>query len=168
MNAFDKRVTSSLLTVLMTVAGTATGRAAETSTEEIDRSVWSVVSRTVVEYDIEEMAAVYHPDAVLVSGRGTVPIAEALTRWGQGMEDQQTAGAKASVSFRFTTRQDGERTAFEVGMFNYTEFDSAGNASPVYVPFEALLVKKDGRWLILMERQLTPADEAAWNAMAQD
>jgi uncharacterized protein (TIGR02246 family) len=132
---------------------------------DIDRTVWSVISRTVVEYDIEAMAAVYHPDAVLVSDRGTVPISEALARWSQGMKDQQKRGATASVSFRFSSRLDAESTAFESGMFNYTEFDPAGNASPVYVPFEALLVKKDGRWLILMERQMTPADESAWTAM---
>ena len=135
------------------------------SSEEIDRTVWSVVSRTVVEQDIEGMAGTYHPDAVLVSGRGTVPIADQLPKWGQGMEDQKAAGGGARVSFRFGIRQDGEATAFESGMFKYTEIDSSGNESSAYVPFEALLVKKNDRWLIVMERQFEPADQAAWGAM---
>ena len=53
-------------------------------------------------------------------------------------------------------------------MFNYTQVDSDGNATTAYVPFEALLVRKDDRWLILMERQLEPVDEAAWNALRRE
>ena len=140
-------------------------RAAEPSSEEIDRTVWNVISRTVVEQDIDGMAATYHPDAVLVSARGTTLIADQLVIWGEGMEDQKAAGASATVSFRFETRLDGEATAFESGMFKYTEIDAGDNESSGYVPFEALLVKKDGTWLIVMERQLPVSDESAWNAL---
>lgn len=163
-----KRLAAASLLIALVPSAFAPVLAEETSTGQIDRDVWSVVSRTVVDYDIEGMAAVYHPDAVLVSPRRTVPIADALAGWSRGMEEQLASGASATVSFRFTTRQDGETTAFEVGMFNYIQVDGNGGASPVYVPFEALLVKKDGRWLILMERQLEAADEADWNALVQD
>ena len=136
-----------------------------TSTREIDRDVWSVVSRTVVESDIEGMAAIYHADAVLVANSGTVPIAEQLAKWGQDMEDAKRDGTSASVSFRFTSRQDDKKTAFETGMFKYTVTAPSGTETSYYVPFEQLLVKKGGKWLILMERQLEAADEAAWAAL---
>ncbi len=35
-----------------------------------------------------------------------------------------------------------------------------------YSPFEMLLVKKDGAWRILMERQLAETDAAAWDKLA--
>jgi hypothetical protein len=31
---------------------------------------------------------------------------------------------------------------------------------------EALIVKKEGRWLMVMERQLDVTDESAWDALA--
>ena len=104
--------------------------ASETSTEEIDRTVWGVVASTVAAHDIEGMAKTYHPDAVLVSSNGTVAIAEQLSKWGKGMADMRASGASANVSFRFNTRQDGEHTAFETGIFKYTQIDGAGAESP--------------------------------------
>ena len=139
--------------------------AADTSTREIDRDVWSVVSRTVVESDIEGMAAVYHGDAVLVFGNRTVPAVDQLAKWGRDMQEAERAGTSATVSFRFTQRQDDEKTAFEAGMFKYTTTEPSGARTSYHVPFEVLLVNKDGKWLIVMERQLEAADEAAWAAL---
>jgi len=36
---------------------------------------------------------------------------------------------------------------------------------PTFIPFEALLVKKDGGWLIVMERQHEATDESAWRGL---
>jgi len=137
------------------------------SSTAIDAQVWMAISTTVVEHDIAGMAATYHPDAVLVTSQGTMPIAQALAGWGKAMEQMRRNGSRASVAFRFSLRQDGAETAFESGMFNYAVTDSAGTTTRYIVPFEALLVRKDARWLIVMERQLAATDEAAWNAMAR-
>jgi len=140
----------------------------DTISSKIDEDVWSVVRRTVVEDDIEGMATLYHPDGVLVGRNGTVPISEQLAKWGQDMAEAKRVGTTATVAFRFTERQDGERTAFESGMFKYMATTADGEASSYHVPFEALLVKKDGKWLIVMERQLGISDEAgraAWAAL---
>lgn len=141
-------------------------QAADSSRGAIDAQVWSVVTSTVEQHDIDGMAATYHPDAVVVTPQATMPIAQALAGWGKGMETMKGNGSRATVAFRFSKRQDGAGTAFEAGMFNYAVTDSAGATTHYIIPFEALLVRKEGRWLILMERQLPPADEAAWNAMA--
>jgi hypothetical protein len=96
-----------------------------------------------------------------------MPIARALAGWGQSMEAMKRSGSRASVAFRFSLRQDGAETAFESGMFNYAVTDSAGAMTRYIIPFEALLVRKDTRWLIVMERQFAAADEAAWSALAR-
>ena len=132
---------------------------------EIDRDVWSVISRTVEEGDIKGMAAVYHRDAVLVGDGGTVPVSEQLVKWGQDMEAQKQVGARASVEFRFSSRRDDRVTAFETGIFRYAVAGESGEEAPVYVEFEALMVKQDGNWLIMMERQLDTVDQTAWAAL---
>jgi hypothetical protein len=38
-------------------------------------------------------------------------------------------------------------------------------SKPGYTQMEALLVKHDGKWRLVMEHQLEPATEAAWNAL---
>jgi ketosteroid isomerase-like protein len=131
---------------------------------DIDETVWEVVSQTVVDNDIVGMASVYHPDAVLVSQKGTYTIASTLARWGEGMEKIQSEGSKADVSFSFGHRQDTDETAFESGMFRYVLTDVAGEEQVEIIAFEALLVKKDGQWKILMERQLHEVSEADWSA----
>lgn len=137
----------------------------ESVAQEIDRAVWSVVSRTVIESDIEGMAAVYHEDGVLVGSKGPVPISRQLAKWGHDMEQAKLDGESATVSFRFTHREHGDSAAFESGMFHYAVNTPSDERTSYYIPFEALLVKKEGRWLILMERQLEAADAAAWAAL---
>ncbi len=153
-------------TTLVAGAAPLSAQAAAASSGAIDAQVWSVVSTTVVEHDIAGMAATYHPDAVLVTSQGTMPIARALAGWGQAMETMKRNASRASVAFRFSRRQDGAETAFESGVFNYAVTDSAGATTRYIIPFEALLVRKNDRWLIVMERQFPATDEAAWNAVA--
>lgn len=131
---------------------------------ELD-AYWAEVSRTVAEGDFEGYAALYHPDAVLVAGgSGTYPIGAALAGWKQGFDDTREDRAVAGVEFRFTGRLGGATTAHETGMFRYTFEPEDGEDVVVLVHFEALLVKKDGRWLMLMEHQKEPATAEEWHA----
>jgi hypothetical protein len=76
-------------------------------------------------------------------------------------------GTKATVEFRFTRRRDDTDTAFETGMFKYTLIDKSGAKTTSYRPFEELLVKKNGKWVALMERQLDAATQADWDKLAK-
>lgn len=135
------------------------------STADIDRQVWQAVAKSVVDHDIVAMGRVYHPAAVLVSQKGTTPIADALARWGRDMVTAKKDGVRAFVEFRFTTRQDDATTAFEAGAFRYGTIDKAGVSKPSYVRFEALLVKTSAGWQMVMERQLEAITESEWNAL---
>ena len=131
----------------------------------IDADVWTPVAASVVHDDIVAMGRVYHPAAVLVSNKGTRPIASALSGWGKDIATNKAQGIRATVEFRFTKRQDDTDTAFEVGVFKYTIIDKAGVAKPSYRQLEALLVKHQGKWRLVMERQLDAVTEADWNAL---
>lgn len=151
--------------ILLTCFGLCSAHADESVSREIDQHVWSAVSRTVAEDDIKGMSQLYHPDAVIVSAKGTAPITGQLVKWGQGMEAQKQQGIQASASFRFSSRSDNDDTAFETGVFKYTTGGPDLESKIIYVRFESLLIKKSGRWLILMERQLEEVDEAVWTAL---
>jgi ketosteroid isomerase-like protein len=126
---------------------------------------WAELARTVQEGDFEGYSALYHPDAVLVmQGSGTAPIGTALAAWKQGFDDTREGRAAAGVEFRFTQRLNGETTAHETGMFHYTLDPENGDEVEALVWFEALLVKRDGRWLMVMEFQKDAATESDWAA----
>ncbi len=132
--------------------------------DELD-AYWAELSRTVAEGDFEGYARLYHPDAVIVlDGNATHPIAVALAGWKQGFDDTRDGRAEAGVEFRFTVRLHDATTAFESGIFRYTLSPEEGDDAVALVHFEGLLVKKDGRWLMVMERQKGPATDAEWAA----
>ncbi|MFO7588546.1 MAG: nuclear transport factor 2 family protein [Gemmatimonadota bacterium] len=151
---------AALFLAAVLLAAPSTARAQAES--ELD-AYWDEVSRTVAEGDFEGYARLYHPDAVLVvGGTGTYPIESALAGWKQGFVDTREGRAEAGVAFRFTGRLSGEETAFETGMFRYALEPDEGDDVVALVRFEALLVKKDGRWLMLMENQQGPATDEEW------
>ncbi len=132
---------------------------------EIDADVWTPIAAAVAKDDITGMGRAYHGGAVLVTPERTRPISEALTSWERDMLANKAKGIRATVALRFANRQDDVSTAFESGIFKYTLIDRGGTAKPSYRRFEALLVKREGKWRILMERQLDAVTESAWNAL---
>ena len=128
---------------------------------------WAEMSRTVGEGDFEGYGALYHEDAVLVSGfqNTSSPISDALARWEQLFIETRSGAAEAAVSFRFSRRFHDGTTAHETGIFNYRFQPADGDLQDQYVHFQALLVKKDGRWLMVMEYQLSPATAEEWEAL---
>jgi uncharacterized protein (TIGR02246 family) len=139
--------------------------ATSASTAEIDREIWTVLVESVKNDNIAQMAGTYAPDAVLVTPGSTRSMRDALAGWGRDMVTNKAKRTTARVEFRFSRRLDGATTAFESGIFNYTTIDSAGVPKPGLYPFEELLVKKDGHWQILMERQFAAATPADWDKL---
>jgi ketosteroid isomerase-like protein len=155
-----------VLIATLWAASTVTGGDGEATVAELD-AFWAEMSRTVEEGDFEGYGALYHPDAVLVSGfeDTSYPIAGALARWEQLFVDTRSGAAEAGVSFRFSRRLHNDTTAHETGVFNYRFRPAEGEGQDQYVHFQALLVKKNGRWLMVMEYQLSPATEEEWAAL---
>ena len=53
-------------------------------------------------------------------------------------------------------------TAHELGMFRYSQKVGNGEETVAYIHLEALLVKKDGGWKILMENQKSEGTKEEW------
>ena len=156
---------STLLWSVVVVSSAASQTATASSAHEIDRDVWSVFVATVAADDIAGMGRAYFPDAVLVSPNGTRPIKDALERWGRDMVAAKAKGNRAAVEFRFSRRQDDPTTAFEAGIFKYTVIEQAGASNSKFYPFEQLLVKTNGKWRVLMERQFAEVTQDAWDKL---
>jgi ketosteroid isomerase-like protein len=138
---------------------------ATSSTQELDREMYAVLVATVATDDIAGMGALYFPNAVLVSPAGTAPIKATLERWGRDMAAAKAKGNRATVEFRFTQRINNATTAFDAGLFKYTVIEKSGATSSKHYPFEMLLAKTDGKWLILMERQFAEVSREAWDKL---
>jgi ketosteroid isomerase-like protein len=149
------------------VSHSASQTATASSAHEIDRDVWFVFVATVAADDIVGMGRAYFPDAVLVSPKETRPIKETLEGWGRDMVAARARGDKATVEFRFSRRQDDSTTAFEAGIFKYTVIAKSGASTSKFYPFEELLVKTNGKWRVLMERQFDLVTQDAWDRLAK-
>jgi hypothetical protein len=151
---------------LLAAAGAGASQApATSSTQELDRELYAVLVATVTTDDIGGMGALYFANAVLVSPTGTTPIKATLERWGSDMTAAKAKGNRATVEFRFTQRLDNATTAFDAGLFKYTVIEKSGATSSKYYPFEMLLAKINGKWLILMERQFAEVSREAWDKL---
>ena len=82
------------------------------------------------------------------------------------MLEEQAKGQAATVAFRFTRRLDDAATAFESGIAKYTVKEKSGAMKSMYWSFEQLFVKKDGKWRILMERQIADLAQGDWDKLA--
>lgn len=141
---------------------------ASTREAELDR-FWKEVSRTVSEGDFEGYKATYHEDAVVVfttsENKASKSISTALADWKHDFTDVKTGKRKNSVEFKFSQRIGSETSAHETGIFHYTSVDSCGKSvADAYILFEALLVKRDGRWLLVMEYQKSKSTKKEWEA----
>ena len=131
---------------------------------------WLRVSQAVKTGDLEAYRATCHPDGVLVSGKNEKSelLSQALIRWGKEFADTKTGKMKARVEFRFSKRIIGKDTAHETGIFLYSSQRVGEEWKRDYVHFEALLVKKKGKWKILMEFQKSLATEAEWSELTPE
>ena len=162
-----KHIAAIAIAFLAVVTTAASQTPATSSGREIDRDVWSAFVATVAADDIVGMGRVYVPDAVLVTPTKTQAIKDTLEGWGRDMVAAKARGDKATVEFRFSRRQDDATTAFEAGIFKYTVIAKSGASTPKFYPFEELLVKTNGKWRVLMERQFAEVTQDAWDKLPQ-
>jgi hypothetical protein len=128
-------------------------------------SLYRTIIETVQEVDFERMGNTYHGDAVIVTSKKSTPIKSVLKRWKKEGEQLQKDGGFARVKFRFLNRIVNEATAFESGIFRYSTVDKLGAETVFYGHFEDLNIKKEGKWLTMMEHQTKTATEKEWNAL---
>ena len=150
--------------VSLSLAQSGTGN--EERIKELD-DYWAQVSKSVREGDFESYKKTCHQEGVLVSGSNgsSYPLSDALIRWEKDFTATKKERIKASVQFRFSKRIGDRSTAHETGIFLYSSTVPGEDPKNSYVHFEALLVKRKGRWKIMMEYQKSKASQAEWDGL---
>ena len=135
-------------------------------TKELD-DYWAEVSRSVREGDFQGYKKTCHKEGVLVTGinNSSYPLSDALTRWEKDFTATKNEETKSNVEFRFSQRIINATTAHETGIFLYSTGKSKDNIKKEYIHFQALLVKKETDWKILMEYQKSKASELEWKEL---
>ena len=160
----------SLFTFFVTTKAISQSNTDDFRKTEIDKTYWSVISKTVKEGDFEGYSATCHDNSVLVSTNGkkkrSYPIPTALAYWKKGFTNTKEGKQMDNVSFRFSQRIGDETTAHETGIFYFTSHDSKGKLiDEYYIHLEALLVKRGDKWVCLMEYQKAMATQEEWDAL---
>jgi len=153
--------------VAVLIAGARLAAADGPPLAELD-AFWTELSRSVKVGDFEACVSCYHPDGVLVSEtkERSEPIASALARWKKEFADTRDGNMTAEAVTRFTRRLGDATTAHETGIFRYTSQKTGEEPKTDYVPFESLCVKRNGRWIMLMEYQKAHVTKTDWDALA--
>ena len=133
---------------------------------EID-AYWQFAAASVASGNFEKYVKTFHEDAILVSDiKGiSYPIGDALSSWKQGFDNTKAGKMKAGVDFKFVKSLLGDTTSHQTGYFRYHTENATGEKTAFIAEFEALLVKKSGNWVVLMERHVKQIDQATWNAI---
>jgi hypothetical protein len=156
-----------VLTLLLSVRGFALEPSPVSARLKQLDAYWAEVSRAVGTGDFDAYVATCHPEGVLVSGskQTSSPLADALKRWQKDFDDTRSGKVKGSVVFKFSQRLGDATTAHETGMFMYVATAADGKETRDYIHLEALLVKRDGRWQILMEYQKSKGTREEFEAL---
>ncbi len=154
------------ITILLSLSLSSVADQEEVRLAELD-VFWSEVSRTVKEGDFGGYSATCHPEAVLVAGtkKLSYPLTQALARWKKEFDDTKSGERESSAAFRFSQRLGDATTAHETAILRYSFRQGDGEMKHEYIHLEALLLKKNDGWKIIMEYQKAPATEAEWKAL---
>ena len=133
---------------------------------EID-SGWEKLKKTISKGDFNSFKSVYHQDAIFVNGilKKSYPIKNAFDGWKQGFDDTKSGIISAHLDVRFSQRLYDKTSAHEIGIFHYYTINKDGKLSDSYVHFESLWVKKNNKWLMIMEYQKSSTDKDEWNEL---
>lgn len=159
-----------LLVVLLTAAGVGTAHAqADAVAAQIDE-YWTEVARTVAEGDLEGYWANFHPDAVGV-GRDTSGtlrtrlIAEQYERSIAGTAEVRAGRVWRRIEFRLASRLHDSATAHVVGLSHFRRTAEGDPPVDRYDGVDSYLVRRNGRWVMLLNFQAGPATKAEWDAL---
>jgi len=133
--------------------------------EEIDSS-WAKMKRFINNGDFRKFKTMYHRDAIMVNGikNSTYPIKNAFVIWEQGFIDTKTGSIDADLELKFSRRIFDNDTAHETGIFHYYTIKESGESTDSFIHFEALWIKKQNKWFMLMENQISRASKSEWDS----
>ena len=136
---------------------------------ELDRS-WEAMKNSINNGDFRKFKTMYHRDAIMVNGikDSTYSIRNAFDSWEQGFIDTKAGIIDADLELKFSRRLYDNDTAHETGIFHYYTIKESGDRKDSYIHFEALWIKKQNKWFMLMENQISRTSKSGWDSFNSD
>lgn len=130
-------------------------------------TMWQEMSKTIAAGDFVGYRATFHQDATLVLGEKETSyhIDKAFKRWKSGFDKVKSGQHKVKVEFRFSKRIYDHSTAHETGMYYHELVDEHGDKTVHYVNLEALSMKVNGKWRVVMEYQKSTGNYEQWASL---
>ena len=94
----------------------------------------------------------------------TYSIRNAFDTWEQGFKDTKAGIIDADLELKFSRRVYDNDTAHETGIFHYYTIKESGERTDSFIHFEALWIKKQNKWIMLMENQISRASKSEWDS----
>ena len=133
--------------------------------KELDSS-WDEIKKSIKDGDFRKFKKMYHRDAILVNGikNSTYPIRSAFNGWEKGFRDTKADSIDANLELKFSQRIFDNSTAHEKGIFHYYTINKKGRTTDSFIYFEALWIKKQNKWFMLMENQISRTSKSEWDS----
>ena len=133
---------------------------------ELD-AAWKKLKENISACDFDSFKSVYHQDAIMVNGisKKTYPIKQAFEGWEQGFDDTKSGIIRANLDVQFSHRLYDKSSAHEIGIFHNSTVNKYEKRNDSYIHFESLWVKKDNKWLIMMEYQISRSNKEEWDEL---
>ena len=153
----------SVLFVLLFTFHSSLLAADDASFAEVDK-FWEQISESVSKGDFGAYRSAHHPDAVLVVQGKSDSMESAHKAFQRGFDDTAAGTVKAGIEFLWTQRNVGGGTAFQKGVFHYWS-ESAGRDYTQYTQFEAILIKGNKGWKLLVQKEYKTLTKEQWDAL---
>ncbi|MFN0014901.1 MAG: YybH family protein [Saprospiraceae bacterium] len=125
-----------------------------TRLKEINRDIWLPFSEAYAAYDAEKYLGLHTLDFIRANG-GNMPSVKDLTGYRQsvtsGFERGKSSGRGVAIAFSFFERTAGDNTAFERGIYRYTDIAADGARQHYYGKFHVFHRKVEGKWKIAVD-----------------
>ena len=118
--------------------------------EKLKRALNSVINQTYKEWEI-----------IIIDNNSK----DGTKKMVKGFKDTKSGEITANLDVKFSERIYDQFTAHETGIFHYYTINKGGEQNDTYVHFESLWVKKNNKWIMMMEYQKTRTDETEWNTL---
>ena len=82
-----------------------------------------------------------------------------------GFDDTKSGKIIANLKIKIFQRRFDSSTAHETGIFHYYTINKEGEQNDIYIHFESLWVKKNNKWLMIMEYQKSITDKEEWDEL---
>jgi hypothetical protein len=123
---------------------------AQNSNKEINEQVWKPFIRSFDQNDIHLFKSIHLPELIRVQTNEMLNYETYMKGYTSMFEQMKQKNSHYAIDLRFTRRVADSTRAFEEGYYKTTVMQN-GTERTGYGKFSVVLLKKEGRWKILLD-----------------